>query len=143
MRMVRQRGFNFEKTTSFETDESILPMINVVFLLLIFFMIAGLLIAPDFLQLVPPESTAFQPKQLGEPIILIDRHGSVAFDGRRWSIEELRLYFGSLPPHPADKLTQIKADAEAPSGMVVEIMEMLRESGAVETRLITLHKEAL
>lgn len=141
--MSRNRQFNYQQNLSFETDESILPMINVAFLLLVFFMIAGLLTAPDFLELVPPESSAFQPEQRSESIILIDRHGAVAFDGRRWSIEELKLYFDSLPLHPSDELMQIKADGEAPSGVVVQIMEMLRESGAAETRLITLHKESL
>ena len=48
----------FEPPRPRNEDERILPLINVVFLLLIFFMLAGRLSASDPFQVEPPRSSA-------------------------------------------------------------------------------------
>lgn len=58
--------------------ESVIPMINVVFLLLIFFLMSARLTAPAPVDVTPPTSVADTPVQTVEPLF-VDAKGEAAF----------------------------------------------------------------
>ena len=64
-------------------DERILPLINVVFLLLIFFMLTGKLAATDPVEATPPRSASEGRIDARELVIVIAANGDIAFDGKK------------------------------------------------------------
>lgn len=120
-----------------EGEENLIPLINVVFLLLIFFMLAGRLTPPEALPVTPPESRSPQPAETGGLTVLIDAQGQVALDGEPVPVAELparlarRLAEGRLA-------VQVKADAGLEARRLVQLLDGLRKAGVEELDLLTL-----
>ncbi|RMD63105.1 MAG: biopolymer transporter ExbD [Alphaproteobacteria bacterium] len=118
-------------------EERILPLINVVFLLLIFFMLAGRLAASDPFEITPPRSASEGPAETKELLVLVGADGQLALDGV--VMEE-----GPLKAAVSDRLVgagtprvRLKADGRAEATRVVAVMELLREAGVERLRLLT------
>lgn len=118
-------------------DERILPLINVVFLLLIFFMLAGRLAASDPFRVEPPRSAAEGAAEAQEAVVLLGAEGRLALDGRVLERPALQQALaGRLKAEP-DLLIRLKADGRAEATEVVAVMELLRDAGAERLKLLT------
>ncbi len=122
---------------------NITPLIDVVFILLVFFMLAGAIKRPDAIAVDPPKSVAEEAGDEEDLIILIGADGSVAFNGQLLPDD------GALIRNTALWLTyspgtaiQLKADADAEAARVIQVMERLREAGARSLVLLTVGGEA-
>ncbi|WP_416897089.1 MAG: ExbD/TolR family protein [Minwuia sp.] len=115
-------------------DDSVLPLINVVFLLLIFFMLAGQLAITDPFEVAPPRSETESDPQAQDVMILLSRDGRIAIDGR--PVERSALP-DALKEIAAGQV-RLKADGDANAVEVVELMELLRDSGVRRLNLLTL-----
>lgn len=120
-------------------DDGILPLINVVFLLLIFFMLAGRLSATDPVPVEPPQSASPDPWSDAAVVIYLSADGRLAVDetlvnrGRLAEvIRERRAAEGSASP------VQLKADASAEARSVIDLMSTLRGAGVESLRLVTI-----
>ena len=69
----------FDLPSSRQSGENIVPMINVVFLLLIFFLMTAQIVPPAPIDVTPPQS---QSEETSEALqsLYIDASGNVAFD---------------------------------------------------------------
>lgn len=118
-------------------DERILPLINVVFLLLIFFMLAGRLAASDPFQIAPPHSASEGASAAQDLVVLIGADGRLALDGTIMDEAALQSALADrLSAHKDTKL-HLKADSRAEATRVVAVMELLRESGVEKLKLLT------
>ena len=129
MRFARSRRRN--------DDERILPLINVVFLLLIFFMLAGRFSASDPFEVEPPSSVSQGAATERDILVLVGADGRLALDGE--IIEAAALGAAVADRLSPDKKMRLwlKADGGAEAIRVVEVMELLREAGAERLRLLT------
>lgn len=109
-----------------------MPLINLVFLLLIFFMLAGRLTAADPFEIAPPESASGADPVAEEMLILVAADGRLALDGAMVSEAELAERLGREP-----RRVRLKADAEAEAVRVVQVMEVLRDAGVENLHLLT------
>lgn len=134
---MRFRRANPSGHTQRSLDDAILPLTNVVFLLLIFFMLAGHLATPEPFAITPPQSVsqAHAPPQGVD--IQINADGQLAFDGETLSADALQTAVRQrLADHP-DSPVRLRADASTASARVVAVMRHLHAAGAHQLRLIT------
>ena len=115
-------------------DDSVLPLINVVFLLLIFFMLAGQLASSDPFEIEPPTSMVEGMPAAQEVLILLSHDGRIAVDGQ--DVDEAGVP-GLIRELGAEKV-RLKADGAADAVLVVALMELLREAGVTKLDLLTL-----
>ncbi|PWG63720.1 ExbD/TolR family protein [Spiribacter halobius] len=118
-------------------DERILPLINVVFLLLIFFMIAGQLSATDAFRVEPAESRSEGRPEREDILVLVGADGRLAVDDEEIAPEAL---VGNLRERLEGQdavRVRLKADARAAATEVVAIMEQLRSAGVERLQLLT------
>ena len=129
---------NIEKRRRDRDLVNITPLIDVVFILLVFFMLAGAIERPETLDIEPPQSDSELLSEVEDVVILVSSDGSVAFmervmrdDGEL--VRTATVWFATRP----DSSIQLKADSEADAARVIEVMELLREAGAQYLVLIT------
>ena len=79
-----------------EKELSLIPLINVVFLLLIFFMLAGTITPSDPLQVEPPGSKQGRSAKRETPQLLLDAQGRIALDGALVAPGELKARLRAL-----------------------------------------------
>ncbi|WP_018946561.1 biopolymer transporter ExbD [Thioalkalivibrio sp. AKL17] len=119
-------------------DESILPLINIVFLLLIFFMVAGQLSAVDPFEVEPVESAVDGQPGPDEFMVIVGTEGRLAVNQDEIDLEGMaRLVAEHLQRHGDAARVRVKADGRAEAVDVVGILERLREAGVERIDLLT------
>lgn len=113
--------------------ESIVPMINVVFLLLVFFLMTATIVPPEPFDVTPPESTAGAVSEADQPLF-VDADGQLAWgdvrgEGVYAAIATAREHVPGAPP------LLIRADRELPAVRMAGILRQLAFAGITESQL--------
>lgn len=118
-------------------DGSIMPLINVVFLLLIFFMLAGTLAATDPFRIEPPSSDSEWLTEAEALVVLVAADGRLAVDGETLTPDALRQAIADRMADAPTLQVRLKADGSADADRVISVMEDLREAGVERLQLMT------
>jgi biopolymer transport protein ExbD len=112
---------------------SLTPLIDVVFLLMVFFMLAARFGAERALPLMPAEGGGAGWQ--GPPRLVEVAAGDLRLNGRAVALDGLADALGPLMPAP-DAPVVLRPDEAAPVQALVEVMAVLRAAGI--TRLVVL-----
>ena len=131
---------HFQRSHKKNDDERILPLINVVFLLLIFFMITGRFSKPEPLDVAPAQSRTEMTTESSNRVILINAEGRIALNGDILDDPQFKAKVTAVAQSQKENAPRmrIKADERAPAERVIEVMEWLRDAGFNEITLLTL-----
>jgi biopolymer transport protein ExbD len=119
-------------------DERILPLIDVVLMLLIFFMLAGKLAASDPIKTDPPISASEAKAERRELVVIIGADGRLAVNGTVVEDDAFKSVFGKVLEGKPSPQVWLKADGKTDSVKVIELMDVLREAGVERLKLLTL-----
>lgn len=118
-------------------DERILPLINVVFLLLIFFMLAGRLSTPDPLAIEPPASASEALPPAPGIEVLAAADGRLALDGRVVTEADLLAAVRQRVAAAPSPDIRFRADGELAAAHAIGLMRGLQEAGVGTLYLVT------
>jgi len=125
------------------SEENVLPLINIVFLLLIFFMIAGALSATAPFELEPPRSESAGSTGPPRGGIALAADGRVAIEGERIAIEQLAERARDWKQSDGGELPlAVRADGGARSRDLLAVIDALREAGIERIRLLAVQGDA-
>ncbi len=124
-----------------EESDTILPLINVVFLLLIFFIMTGALHAVDYFNVNPPSSSSEFQASLDDTVILVGADGRLAIDNKEVDEIDLQLSVSDKLAAKAGPVFRIKADGRVDAARVVEVMELIEAVGVRRVMLLTLEPD--
>lgn len=108
----------------------IIPMIDIIFFLLVFFMMNSLqTVAQKALSVqLPQASHASQPVQM--PIIItVDKEGHITMDNKPVSIDEASAMMQKHMSENSNAAVILQADRSTAHGQVVAVMDMLKQAG--------------
>ena len=120
-------------------DENMLPMINIVFLLLIFFMLAGAISAADRFKIKPTEVAAAEQTLAGNSVLLLGRNGRLAIGAEELTLIQLTARFKAVEK-PLEQALQLKVDADTPSATLFDVLRALNAAGVEKVRLLATSK---
>jgi biopolymer transport protein ExbD len=124
---------NFRPRGEEEVDVNLTPLIDVVFLLLIFFMVSTTFIRESEIELTLPEASAEARKNLVDVIeIAIDENGRFFVNGNaliNTQLETIRQALISVRSADVEPVVVISADANASHQAVVSLMDAARQVG--------------
>ena len=115
------------------------PMLDVVFLLLIFFMLTSIFAKP-MLPLDLPEAASATVVQEPEVNITIQRDGSLYLNNVMTAPAALPAALQTLFRSGHSRDLSLQADQGVPFGRVVEIMDLARQAGAENLSVVTERK---
>ncbi|MBB1335602.1 MULTISPECIES: ExbD/TolR family protein [unclassified Pseudoalteromonas] len=120
-----------------QTEERILPLINLVFLLLIFFMIAGSLSATEPFDITPPTSSSETAKDAETIVVLMNKKGHFALDNQPLSEPDLLAKITDIIKRSPNTVITIKADADLFGNHLVSFTHGLYSIGVKKLQLLT------
>jgi len=123
-------------------DDAILPLTNVVFLLLIFFMLAGQLATPSAFAVQPPQSISQAPAGDHGLQIEIGSDGRLALGGTPIDQDTLVADVERQLKARPGAVVILRADGAISSNRVVALMRRLHAAGAQQLRLVTISASA-
>ena len=112
--------------------ESIVPMINVVFLLLIFFLMTAQITPPDPLEVSPP-TAALEDISEGQLTFYVDASGTFAFEDIRGDAAIAAVLAGA----GRDNTLVLKADATVSATMIAALLPKLAGGDFSQITLVT------
>ncbi|MGF1553318.1 MAG: ExbD/TolR family protein [Paracoccaceae bacterium] len=116
-----------------DDEERVLPLVNIVFLLLIFFMLAGRLAPSDPFEVEPARSERAERAEERPSTLLVGTGGRLALDGA--VVDEAAL-IGRLAGASARRLV-VRADARVEADRLVRLFGRLRGVGVAAIELQT------
>lgn len=133
-------GFGRPRARARNDDERVLPLINVVFLLLIFFMLAGRFVTPDLFRIEPPASASERLADARELVLLVAADGRIAVGGEEVPLARLTERAAAAVAETPGLKVRLRADAASDAARMVSILEALRAAQIDSVQLLTLGK---
>ena len=129
------------KRSSVASTLSLTPLIDVVFLLLIFFLVTSEFEEEERrLDIVLPSATSAVPmtSKPREVVVDIDAEGAVYLSGQRTSLQELqRLLQIAVSNNPTNQSVVIRADRDTSFQPVVSVMDVCNKTGVSDYSVTT------
>lgn len=117
-------------------DDVMLPLINIVFLLMVSFMLVGALSPPDPIELEPARSSTLEPSDAGTQALVVAADGRLGLAGSVFGRDELAARAQAWRARNEGAVLQVKADAAADTQRVLEVLEVLRDAGIPRVELL-------
>ena len=125
---------NFRQASSSHRNEppsvNLTPLIDVVFILLIFFLLTTTFRHAAGLNVNLPRATTAQTQNAGnQKILSLDRQGDLFLDREKLSQAEALKRLQALQDEGSSSLIILQADEDVPHGKVVRVLDELRNAG--------------
>jgi biopolymer transport protein ExbD len=127
-----------------ETGElaiNLTPLIDMVFILLIFFMVTSSFVKEPGVEVDRPSAATATIKQQAAILIGVTGTGEVWIDKRRVDIRAVRANVERLHAENPEGAVVIMADKEAPTGVVIRVLDQSRLAGVESVSIAALREE--
>ena len=123
-------------------EDGLIPLINIVFLLLIFFMVAGQIAQPQDSDIRPPNSASRLPLEPAEIELSMKVSGELMLDGQPVDTDLLAQRLAGGASGQTGVRVSLRADRDATASELDKVFTQLRALGVSTISLHTLHREA-
>lgn len=121
---------NFRRRQPRRVGIDIAPLVDVVFLLVIFFAVSTTFLETSGMKLDLPSSSSTAERESREVSVALSAEGQIEFDGRVVAREDLGALLKSALAGRDSKVVVLRADSRTPHGQVVALMDVIRGAGA-------------
>ncbi|MCX8028332.1 MAG: biopolymer transporter ExbD [Thermodesulfovibrionales bacterium] len=127
----------FERRRHDHSHMNIAPLVDVVFLLLLFFMLTSHLMQEPAIKIKLPESKTAESQKDDIKTIYISKEGDIFYKDVKVSLRDLQgMIKGSLKGDESD-FVRIKADKESDVGVLVSVIDEVRLAGVKNYSIMT------
>lgn len=131
----------FEGRSRIHAHLDITPLIDIVFLLLVFFMLTSTFLVPEAIELDLPESGSASVMETTPITISLDQTGQLALNGELIKLDKLRIAIEPLLKEDADSAITLKSDAHTEVQQLLKVMDEIRAAGGSNVALATTQKQ--
>ncbi|SFL48398.1 ExbD/TolR family protein [Halanaerobium salsuginis] len=121
---------NFKRPKTIKTGLDITPLIDVVFILLLFFMLTSNFIVENGLELNLPKSTTADEQTQNTQnnlVIFIDQSQHIFVGENQYNFSELNRLLLKKETAGDLALVTLKADEKVPVGFMIQVMDVVRK----------------
>ena len=112
-----------------ETEVNLTPMLDVVFIMLIFFIVTASFVKEAGVEVNRPDAYTAERKQLGNIFVAITENGKLWVDKREVDVRSLRSSIERLHAENPQGSVVIQADKNSKNRLLVEVMDAARLAG--------------
>ncbi|WP_372609884.1 ExbD/TolR family protein [Halomonas sp.] len=112
------------------SEVNLTPMLDVVFIMLIFFIVTTSFIKESGVEIERPESSDATPRPNAQVMVALTAEGAVWVDGEAVDAHRVGERVAELVSDEGGVV--IQADRESTTGLLVEVMERIRQAGVEE-----------
>lgn len=131
------RRFRHSTTTDTVSTVDISPLIDVVFLLLIFFIVTTVFVKETGVQVSKPRAASSEDLQKQAILIAVTNEGRVWHGGREIGMDGVRAVVAAMLEEDAEIPVVIRADASADTEDTVAVIDAAKLAGAASVSLAT------
>ncbi len=118
-----------------ESEVNITPLIDIVFIMLIFFIVTATFVKETGIDVNKPDAPTAEVKKKANILIAIDANNNIWLDRRKIDIRSVIPNIKRLRAENPQGSVVIQADEESKNKMLVEVMDAARQAGVVNIAL--------
>ena len=130
MRMRRHSAGNDD-----EAGIDLPPMLDVVFIMLIFFIVTSTFIKTTGIEVNTPTADSSEEQPKGNILIAVDPNGEIWIDRQQVDIRAVRAAVERMRVDQPESSVVVQADQDARSGLVIQVMDQVRMAGVQDVAL--------
>jgi len=112
-----------------ESEVNLTPMLDVVFIMLIFFIVTASFVKEAGIEITRPPAATAERKERGNILIAITNNDQIWIDRRQVDPRALRANIERLHAENPQGSVIIQADEESKNGLLVQVMDAARLAG--------------
>jgi biopolymer transport protein ExbD len=112
-----------------ESEINITPMLDVVFIMLIFFIVTASFVKESGIEVNRPDAATAEKKERGNILVAISQNNQIWVDKRQVDPRALRANIERLHAENPQGAVVIQADKESKNGLLVQVMDAARLAG--------------
>jgi len=112
-----------------EDEVNLTPMLDVVFILLIFFIVTASFVKESGMDIDRPAAAMAVRKERGNILVAITPTGQIWIDRRQVDVRAVRANIERLHAENPQGAVVIQADRESKNGLLVEVMDAAKLAG--------------
>lgn len=120
-----------------EAQIDLTPMLDVVFIMLIFFIVTASFIKEAGIEVTRPEASTSEPKENVNILVAISATNEIWMDKRRIDVRAVRANIERLHAENPKGAVVIQADNESNTETVAGVLDAAREAGVYDVSLAT------
>ena len=120
----------FERAKKMNTHLDIAPLIDIVFLLLIFFMLTANFITRPGIKITLPQAVTAKPQEEEDVIVFITQENEIFLNNKRINIDKLKNALEGKLKTNQKKTVILKADEKIDLGLAVKVMDIAKQAGS-------------
>lgn len=136
---MRKRRQSVEETE--ETGIDITPLVDIVFILLIFFIVTTSFVKTSGVEVNRATASSANPQERTNIIVAVRSDGTVWVDGREIPIEGVRAEIERLHARNPKGAVVIDADKRALTGKTIQVLDQVRSAGVSNVALAANRRE--
>lgn len=118
-----------------ETEINMTPMLDVVFIMLIFFIVTASFVKEAGIDVNRPGAATAERKERGNILVAITESGQIWIDRRQVDIRAVRANIERMHAENPQGTVIIQADEGSKNGLLVKVMDAARQAGVTEVSL--------
>lgn len=134
--MRRRRSMESTKDSN---EVNLTPMLDVVFIMLIFFIVTTSFIKESGVEIERPEASAATPRPDAQVLVAITPEGAVWVDGKAVDVHRIGQQVAGMLSD--DGAVVIQADRASTTGLLIEVMDRLKQAGVEQVAVAASRSE--
>jgi len=122
---MRRRRIQSEE----ESEVNLTPMLDVVFIMLIFFIVTASFVKEAGIDINRPNAATAERKERGNILVALTESGQVWIDRRQVDVRAVRANIERLHAENPQGAVVIQADKNSKNGLLVQVMDAARLAG--------------
>ena len=118
-----------------ETELNLTPMLDIVFIMLIFFVVTTSFVRESGIEVNRPTAQTAERRDHGNILIAISPNGEIWIDKRAVDIRAVRAVVERLVTENPEGGVIIQGDRDAQIGLLVKVMDQVRKAGIVNVSI--------
>ncbi len=121
----------FQRRLSPEARVDLVPMIDVVFQLVVFFMVSSTFMMGPGIKLVLPSSTTTEPVIMTELVVTISSEDEIYLNREKYSLQDFGVALAALPADQKEGVESVvvEGDESIPYELMIKVLDELRKNG--------------
>lgn len=125
----------YSHQTEEEAGIDLTPMLDVVFIMLIFFIVTSSFIKESGIEVNRPQADSASSQDKGNILIAVTADGQVWLDKQVVDVRSVRAHVERMRQEQPEGVVVVQADQDARTGLVVKVMDQARLAGVPDVVL--------
>ena len=118
-----------------DTEVNLTPMLDVVFIMLIFFIETASFVKESGIDVSRPDAATAERKERGNILVAISESGQIWIDKRHVDIRAVRANIERMAAENPQGSVVIQADENSKNGILVQVMDAARLAGVEQVSI--------